>query len=591
MDALSEDRTTSPEGEVVYHRNSVLKGLAQLSTVLKGIRNPGKISKGVLPGLQLQKCIHIAMDAIQNGHKIIEKVAEKKLAGKRTLTVGSEGDMFGGDAEVDAAEEGVDEFWRQWKYYCKVHAEAHAVIESAMIQPIVWAMLTPSFQNQLSNLNSLFCPLLQKFYRSFNHINIARKDEFGFIPAPMSAVVKGSSCDAQVAEAAIQQLVSRISPSSEAFLSKRFVACKQLQQALVLHCADATGFLPMNTELAIYGSSANNFGAEGADLDMCLILPPSYAAVEQDAEKRSQIIERLGDALSKIGMLNVKTRATARIPIVEFKDPLTGFDCDISMKNPLALRNTSLLRLYSDLDSRVRSLAFVVKHWAKARHCNSPIHGTLSSYGFILCVLHFLQNRPVPVIPNLQALPADWTDHIPPHTMRGSSQEWFMHASDGSLCDTYYYTPTNAASFDMLTSFAKRNTETIFELLVEFFRYFAWNFDYKRQVVSIDAIDYTLNGSEPVVWKIDKAEKDGWMQHDRLSIEDPFEKWYDVAHVVKPTQMHHIRKEFLRAFTICSRIVREEEPDSIPGSISPHTFLEILCESCEPLAFMKDKDN
>jgi hypothetical protein len=32
-----------------------------------GIRNPGKISKGILPGLQLQKCIHIAVDAIQKG--------------------------------------------------------------------------------------------------------------------------------------------------------------------------------------------------------------------------------------------------------------------------------------------------------------------------------------------------------------------------------------------------------------------------------------------------------------------------------------------------------------------------------------------
>lgn len=68
-----------------------------------------------------------------------------------------------------------------------------------------------------------------------------------------------------------------------------------------------------------------------------------------------------------------------------------GFECDISLKNPLALRNTALLRTYSLIDPRVRSLAFIIKHWAKARHLNSPGNGTLSSYGYVLCMLHFLQ--------------------------------------------------------------------------------------------------------------------------------------------------------------------------------------------------------
>jgi hypothetical protein len=29
------------------------------------------------------------------------------------------------------------------------------------------------------------------------------------------------------------------------------------------------------------------------------------------------------------------------------------------------------------------------------------------------------------------------------------------------------------------------------------------------------------------------------------SIEDPFESWYDVAHVIKGAQMSYMRKEFL----------------------------------------------
>lgn len=70
---------------------------------------------------------------------------------------------------------------------------------------------------------------------------------------------------------------------------------------------------------------------------------------------------------------------------------MSVFDCDISLQNQLAVANTKLLRTYGSIDPRVRILVFIVKHWAKSRHLNSPSDGTLSSYGFILCLIHFLQ--------------------------------------------------------------------------------------------------------------------------------------------------------------------------------------------------------
>lgn len=44
---------------------------------------------------------------------------------------------------------------------------------------------------------------------------------------------------------------------------------------------------------------------------------------------------------------------------------ILGLDCDISLNNPLALRNTKMLRLYSEIDGRVRTLSFLIKHWAQ----------------------------------------------------------------------------------------------------------------------------------------------------------------------------------------------------------------------------------
>ena len=43
-------------------------------------------------------------------------------------------------------------------------------------------------------------------------------------------------------------------------------------------------------------------------------------------------------------------------------------------------------------------MAYVIKKWAKIRGINSPSDGTLSSYGYILCVLAFLQTVPNPPI-------------------------------------------------------------------------------------------------------------------------------------------------------------------------------------------------
>ena len=44
-------------------------------------------------------------------------------------------------------------------------------------------------------------------------------------------------------------------------------------------------------------------------------------------------------------VFKVDSRPTARLPIVMFKDGESGLQCDISVMNPLALRNTRLLKV------------------------------------------------------------------------------------------------------------------------------------------------------------------------------------------------------------------------------------------------------
>ena len=122
-----------------------------------------------------------------------------------------------------------------------------------------------------------------------------------------------------------------------------------------------------------------------------------------------------------------------------------------------------------------------------------------------------------------------WYDQLP--------RKLEKNAADSALCNIYFLEP-NFDQMQSLQRLASMNTESPAKLLLEYFRYFAWMFDYRHSVVSIHR-----NGD--VIEKIEKYERTAWMHSDNLSIEDPFEIFYDVAHVIKPTQMTYIRKEFL----------------------------------------------
>lgn len=130
---------------------------------------------------------------------------------------------------------------------------------------------------------------------------------------------------------------------------------------------------------------------------------------------------------------HVKMLPRARIPIIKLTMPPTptvpfGMACDIGFENRLALENTRLLLTYAMIDSRLRivvlfrecslfaragpvpgficmntqltplHLVCTVKVWTKRRKINNPYRGTLSSYGFVLLVIHFLAQVKTPAV-------------------------------------------------------------------------------------------------------------------------------------------------------------------------------------------------
>ncbi|CAF3651726.1 hypothetical protein QX201_007098 [Fusarium graminearum] len=284
---------------------------------------------------------------------------------------------------------------------------------------------------------------------------------------------------------------------------------------------------------------------------------------------------------------------------LEFPKTGAGVQCDINFSAHLALHNTALLRCYSHTDPRVRPMVLFVKNWAKIRGINSGYRGTLSSYGYVLMVLHYLVNVADPFVsPNLQLFAPPLPPGLSPvefenmTSCRGHNVQFWRNEED----------ILRLARANQLT----RNSDTIGHLLRGFFEYYAHSsmlststgrgFDWGRDVLSLrtpgglqtkqdkgwtgaktvieaqnvgphpppqpeQATLTALDVKEPVVKEIATQPKQAngaakntdfkEVRHRYLfAIEDPFELDHNVARTVTHNGIVSIRDEFRRAWRI-----------------------------------------
>lgn len=238
---------------------------------------------------------------------------------------------------------------------------------------------------------------------------------------------------------------------------------------------------------------------------------------------------------------------------LEFKGDV-GVQCDINFSNYVAIYNTALLRCYCKCDPRVREMVLAVKAWAKARKVNNPYHGTLSSYGYVIMVLHYLMNiAQPPVIPNLQQVAqknrAKKRPPPPPKMCEGM--------------DVTFFDDEREISRMAKAGQATINREMLGSLLRGFFRYYADHrgFHWTKNVISIRTAGGLMT-KEMKSWtgaRWDGSEKTV-RQRYLLAIEDPFEIHHNIARTVGHSGIVAIRDEFRRALDILNNV------QSIPGA-------------------------
>ncbi|XP_078285737.1 poly(A) RNA polymerase, mitochondrial isoform X2 [Rhinoraja longicauda] len=287
----------------------------------------------------------------------------------------------------------------------------------------------------------------------------------------------------------------------------RFLVCSLLKEI-------AAAYFP-ECSIRPFGSTVNNFGKMGCDLDMFLDLdgisgrnktkPDGAFSVEYQTKRvaservaTQSILSVIGECIDQFapGCTGMQKILNARCPLVRFSHQPSGFQCDLTANNRIAMRSTELLYIYSTIDPRVRALVFGIRCWARVQGITSSIPGAwITNFSLTMMVLFLLQRRNPPIIPTLDQLK--------------DQAENDVHIIESHDC-------TFVSDYKMKPS---QNTETLEDLLQDFFEFYG-SFAFNKMSINIR-----------------KGKEQNKPEASPLHIQNPFEQALNVSKNVNQTQL------------------------------------------------------
>lgn len=292
----------------------------------------------------------------------------------------------------------------------------------------------------------------------------------------------------------------------------------------------------LDVRLKLFGSSVNGFGFNHSDTD----ISATFDGVEYDDPKvidRTKLIKDLHSLLlSYHELVELNPITTAKVPIIKFKHK-NGLEGDISFYNELAVENTDLLRAYASIDERVPMLVFMIKKFASVCNIGHAAKGGLSSYGYTLMVIFYLQRCNPPVLPVLQEISKKYNPNV--EDVNGIIEKkrvegkYVCYIKDISSLDRYY-------------NFTKKNQQSVGELWLGLLKYYTEVFDLKHHVISIGFSDLVTKDS--LSWTT-----------SNISILDPFDD-HNIGSALSSNMNIYIIKQLIGARThFCTN--REKKPE------------------------------
>ncbi|XP_018524047.1 poly(A) RNA polymerase GLD2 isoform X1 [Lates calcarifer] len=259
--------------------------------------------------------------------------------------------------------------------------------------------------------------------------------------------------------------------------------------------------------LYLTGSSMNGLGCRSSDADLCLVLKGNK---RHDPIQVLSVLQRLFRSLSYVERTHL---IRAKVPILRFRERGSDLEFDLNINNTVGIRNTFLLRSYAYADLRVRPMILVVKKWARHNQINDASKGTLSSYTLVLMVLHYLQTLNDPVLPSLQR---DYPECFNPVMDIDMVPEGPKHIPP--------YVSTNQSSLG--------------ELFIGFLKYYATDFRWDKQVISVREAR-----------ALPKTSSHEW-RNKYICVEEPFERNNVARAVHEKIKFNAIKTQFAESCRI-----------------------------------------
>jgi terminal uridylyltransferase len=308
-------------------------------------------------------------------------------------------------------------------------------------------------------------------------------------------------------------------------------AALQIQRKI----SELAGKLGVRGEVKIFGSWLNGLNTGSSDLDVVFLT----AKLEETA---ASLLERFANAAPK-EFSNMTTVFKANTPLLKFTDSSSNLEVDFCIDNRLGLHNSHLLLAYCQYDERVPQLGRCIKEWARAHELMGTADGYLNSYAYMLLVIHFLQQCSPPVVPNLQILataPEMVTD-----------EKWGCR-------DTW-----DVKFFKDVGSLPKSvNRSHVAELLVGFFWYYGFKFDWSKHAV---CMRFSRENTHISKYKLaTSTHKEQWY------IEDPFDLKHNLAGKCTDHGCKRILDHLRKAYSI---LVNTGNWQEACPPFEPETFL------------------
>lgn len=245
-----------------------------------------------------------------------------------------------------------------------------------------------------------------------------------------------------------------------------------------------------DSTIKLYGSVVSGLDDNSSDLDIGVNL-------NRKIDDDSIVLNYFMSVINSCEATNINVYGTlsARVPIITITDSMSDLQADISLRS--ADDKLKLFKEYLKIDPRTLPFLKAIKFWAKKRNICHSISGTINSFGYCCMGIAVLQNVKPPILPNLQY--------------------------NGQI-----------DSGDKFQNFSEKNTMSLGELLIEFFKMIL-EFDYEKNRISI------LHGG------FCKKESEKFIHNTLFCVEDPIEPFVNFSRHVNEETIIKILDEFKRA--------------------------------------------